>query len=293
MENDLSANALFSVVVVALNRGMNESFGAKPGLTPSSAGAAAPVRLLALATAVPEHELAQGEVEAFAAGVFSGESQRFQRLRPAFTNAGIARRRPCVPLAWMSRSHGWAERARVLPHFRGSLNAPVIIIVLVAAQRLVEAIYAERNARVLLAAGATKAGRRHYPLFVLLHAGWIAALLLVVTLDPPVTWPLVAFYGILQVGRAWVMVSLGRLWTTRAISPPGIPLVARGPYRYLRHLNYAIVVCEIAVLPLAFGAWEIALAFTVPNLALLAHRVRVEDRLLAPRRTPNARPRHS
>lgn len=92
---------------------MNESFDAKPGLTPSPAGAAAPVRLLALATAVPEHELAQGEVEAFAASVFSGESQRFQRLRPAFTNAGIARRRACVPLAWMSRSHGWAERARV------------------------------------------------------------------------------------------------------------------------------------------------------------------------------------
>ena len=162
----------------------------------------------------------------------------------------------------------------------------MIIIVLVAAQRLAEAIWGERNARALLAAGATEAGRGHYPLFVLLHAGWIAALSLAVTPDPVVSWPLVAFYGVLQAGRAWVMVSLGRLWTTRAISPPGVPLVARGPYRFLRHPNYAIVTAEIAVLPLAFGAWEIALAFTVPNLALLAHRVRVEDRLLAPRRTP-------
>ena len=92
---------------------MNENFESKPGRARSPAGAAAPVRLLALATAVPERELAQGEVEAFAAGVFSGESQRFQRLRPAFTNAGVARRRACVPLAWMSESHGWAERARV------------------------------------------------------------------------------------------------------------------------------------------------------------------------------------
>ena len=92
---------------------MNETFESKPGRARSPAGAAAPVRLLALATAVPERELAQGEVEAFAAGVFSGESQRFQRLRPAFVNAGIARRRACVPLAWMSDSHGWAERARV------------------------------------------------------------------------------------------------------------------------------------------------------------------------------------
>lgn len=161
----------------------------------------------------------------------------------------------------------------------------MIIIWLVAAQRLAEAIYAERNARALLAAGATEAGRTHYPLFVLLHAGWIAALLLAVPPDTTVSWPLVAFYGVLQAGRGWVMVSLGRLWTTRVVSPPGVALVARGPYRFLRHPNYAIVGCEIAVLPLAFGAWEIALAFTVPNLALLGHRIRIEDRLLASRRT--------
>jgi methyltransferase len=108
------------------------------------------------------------------------------------------------------------------------VSAPAIIILLVAAQRLAEAIYAERNARTLLAAGATEAGRRHYPLFVLLHAGWIAALLLAVSPDAPVSWPLVTVYGVLQAGRAWVMVSLGRLWTTRVISTPGNPLVTRG-----------------------------------------------------------------
>lgn len=92
---------------------MNKTFEAKSGLARSPARASAPVRILALTTAVPEHELAQGEVEAFAASVFSGESRRFQRLRPAFANAGVARRRACVPLAWISRPQGWAERARV------------------------------------------------------------------------------------------------------------------------------------------------------------------------------------
>jgi methyltransferase len=68
------------------------------------------------------------------------------------------------------------------------------------------------------------------------------------------------------------------------ITVPGAPLVARGPYRVLRHPNYAIVSAEIAVLPLAFGAVAIAIVFTVLNAVALAWRIRVEERALAPRR---------
>jgi len=67
---------------------------------------------------------------------------------------------------------------------------------------------------------------------------------------------------------------------------PGAPLVRRGPYRFMRHPNYAIVVAEIAVLPLAFGAWQIALVFSLLNLLVVAYRIRVEERALAPRRAP-------
>ncbi|MCH8834962.1 MAG: hypothetical protein IH925_03360 [Proteobacteria bacterium] len=41
---------------------------------------------------------------------------------------------------------------------------------------------------------------------------------------------------------------------------------------------------EIAVLPLVFGAREIAALFSVANLVLLRHRIRVEDQALAQRR---------
>jgi methyltransferase len=68
------------------------------------------------------------------------------------------------------------------------------------------------------------------------------------------------------------------------ITLPEEPLVYRGPYRFLRHPNYAIVAGEVAVLPLIFGAWRLALLFSVVNAALLWHRSRVENEALRPRR---------
>lgn len=88
----------------------------------------------------------------------------------------------------------------------------------------------------------------------------------------------------LQVLRVWTVASLGGYWTTRVISLPGAPLVRHGPYRFLRHPNYAIVCAEIAVLPLAFGAVELAIVFSILNAALLSWRIRVEERALASRR---------
>ena len=67
---------------------------------------------------------------------------------------------------------------------------------------------------------------------------------------------------------------------------PGAPLVRSGPYRWLRHPNYTVVIGEIAVLPLAFSAVAIAVAFSVANLVLIARRIRIEDAALALRLDP-------
>jgi methyltransferase len=61
---------------------------------------------------------------------------------------------------------------------------------------------------------------------------------------------------------------------------PGLRLVTRGPYRYLRHPNYVAVVVEGAALPLVHSAWLTATAFTALNAVLLAVRIRVEDHAL-------------
>ena len=162
---------------------------------------------------------------------------------------------------------------------------PVVLVVgLVSLQRLAEVVYARRNTARLLAAGAQEVGRRHYPLFILLHGGWLVALLLAVPRGPQPDAILLGLFCLLQVARLWVVASLGRYWTTRVIVPSDAPLVRTGPYRWLRHPNYFVVIGEIAVLPMAFGAWEVAAVFSVLNFALLAYRIRIESRALAPRR---------
>ncbi len=162
-----------------------------------------------------------------------------------------------------------------------NLGWPQVVVLLVAAQRLAELALGRRNTARLMAAGGYEIGAGHYPFFVALHAAWLAALLVLVPADAPVSWPLLGLFLVLQFGRLWVISSLRGRWTTRVIVCPHAPLVRRGPYRFLRHPNYVLVAAEIAVLPLAFGAWRVALIFSALNLALLAWRVRVEDQALA------------
>jgi methyltransferase len=158
-----------------------------------------------------------------------------------------------------------------------------LVIGLVAAERLAELVHAARNTRALRARGGVELGARHYPLIAALHASWLVAVFAFAPKDMPPAWPWIAVYLVLQAARIWVLLTLGRYWTTRIITLPGAPLVTRGPYRFLRHPNYAVVTGEIAVLPLAFHEPLVALIFTALNLALLAWRVRVENQALAVR----------
>jgi methyltransferase len=155
---------------------------------------------------------------------------------------------------------------------------------LVAAQRASELAWARRNTVRLRRLGGVEADADGYRYFVLLHAGWLASLALLVPAAATPHWQLLGVFGLLQLGRLWVIVSLGGYWTTRILTLPGAPLVRTGPFRWFRHPNYLLVSAEIAVLPLAFGAIVIAAAFSALNLMLIARRIRIEDSVLAPRR---------
>lgn len=159
-----------------------------------------------------------------------------------------------------------------------------LVLGLVAAQRVWELQLADRNTKQLLAEGAVEVGANHYPLFVALHASWLAAIAIVTpwTMVPNLGW--LALYVVLQFGRLWVISTLGRFWTTRIITLPGAPLEMRGPYRFVRHPNYIVASLEILVLPLVFGQVWIALVWSVANALLVAWRIRVEDGALQDRR---------
>jgi methyltransferase len=164
------------------------------------------------------------------------------------------------------------------------VTAAQLVIGYVLLQRLLELLWAQRNTRRLLDEGAVEHGAGHYPYFVLLHASWLVAIVFSVPAEAPVHWPWLALYGLLQVGRIWTMAALGRFWTTRIIAPADAPLTVRGPYRYLRHPNYVIVAGEIAVLPLVFDLWLVAILFSIANAILLRERIAQENQALAARR---------
>ena len=146
-------------------------------------------------------------------------------------------------------------------------------------QRIAELWWAKQNERRLFAAGGLEYGRSHLPLIVLVHAAWLIGMW-ALAYDHPVEPLFFAIVVILQIGRFWVLATLGRRWTIRIIVVPGEKLVARGPYRLLRHPNYAVVTGEIAAVPLALGLPIYALVFSILNAAVLAIRIPAENAAL-------------
>lgn len=158
------------------------------------------------------------------------------------------------------------------------------LLVYVIVERLLELVIARRNTQRLFARGAQEAGASHYPFMVVLHAAWLMSILAwAVLASPAVSVPFLVLFLALQGLRIWVMASLGPYWTTRIITLADAPLIKRGPYKFIRHPNYVVVVLEIATLPLVFGAWQIAAIFSVLNAAMLWVRIRAENRVLSAR----------
>ncbi|NTF40983.1 isoprenylcysteine carboxyl methyltransferase family protein [Rhizobium rhizogenes] len=155
----------------------------------------------------------------------------------------------------------------------------IALLSFVTLQRLAELVYARRNTAALIARGAREYAGAHYPFMVAMHAAWLIGLWLL-AIGRPVDPLWFVLFMLLQGLRLWVLATLGERWTTRIIILPGAPLVRKGPYRFLSHPNYAIVVGEIAVLPLAFGMPLYAAIFSVLNGIILIVRIRAENACL-------------
>jgi methyltransferase len=167
------------------------------------------------------------------------------------------------------------------------IGAPQIAALLVLAQRGVEELHSARNTRALLARGAREEGADFYPVVAATHLGWIASLFFLVPPAAPVTWPAIWLYLGLQAVRYWVIATLGPYWTHRIITLESAPIVTAGPYRYLRHPNYAVTLAETLLLPAAFGAAALAIIMAGLWAAVLRYKIRLEDAALAGRgRTP-------
>jgi len=166
-----------------------------------------------------------------------------------------------------------------------SLTAFTVLVALVGLERLAELVVSNRNAAWSFARGGRETGQGHYRFMVVLHSGFLVAMLVEAwvrrpEVPPTLAWTMLALVVASQALRWWCIATLGRRWNTRVIIVPGLPPVTKGPYRFLSHPNYVAVVVEGIALPLVHGAWVTALVFTVANAALLAVRIRVENAAL-------------
>ena len=159
----------------------------------------------------------------------------------------------------------------------------VVLVLLVGGERVAELVVSLRNAKWSFAHGGVESGRGHYPFMVVLHTGLLAGCLVEAAYRPFIPalgWTMLAVVLLSQGLRWWCIAVLGHQWNTRVIVVPGLHLVARGPYRWIRHPNYVAVVAEGIALPLVHTAWITAVVFTVLNVPLLAVRIRCEDAAL-------------
>jgi methyltransferase len=160
----------------------------------------------------------------------------------------------------------------------------VLLILAVAAERLVELVVSKRNLAWARSRGGREYGFGHYPFMVFLHTGLLVACVIEAShrsFIPALGWPMLALVVLAQALRWWCITTLGPRWNTRIIVVPGLPLVDRGPYRWLRHPNYVAVVLEGIALPLVHTAWVTAVVFTVVNAGLLRVRISAENAAMA------------
>ena len=165
------------------------------------------------------------------------------------------------------------------------MTLPQWIVVAIALARAAELVHAHRNARRLIAEGGKAYGDGHYPLIVGLHAAWLALLWWAGGRIAEPDWLLFAFFIVLEAARLWVVATHGRFWTTRVISLPTTPLIRGGPFRWIRHPNYLAIALQLPLLLYAYAAPGWAAILGAAHILLLAHRIRVEEEALRPRRS--------
>jgi methyltransferase len=168
----------------------------------------------------------------------------------------------------------------------GTRAAFLVLVAVVALQRLAELALSRAHVRRMKARGGREAAAAHYPFMVALHAAFLVAAPLEVLLLERRFRPALALaaIGVLLAAealRVWTLSTLGDRWSTRVIVIPGEPAVTAGPFRFLRHPNYLVVALEIAALPLVHSAWLTAIVFSALNAALMAVRIPAEERALA------------
>lgn len=159
-----------------------------------------------------------------------------------------------------------------------------LFIIVVIAQRLIELNIAKRNEKWMKDRGGIERGEKHYKWFIWLHSIFFLSMIfeaaLGESLNTGINYVLFTVFLLTQVGRIWCIQTLGKFWNTKVIVLPGVSLIKKGPYKYVKHPNYIIVGIELFVIPFLVGAQITAFLFPILHILLLKVRIPREEKAL-------------
>ena len=155
----------------------------------------------------------------------------------------------------------------------------------VALWRLSELVLSRRNFQ-RMGEGAVLVQEAVFPWMVLVHVSFFIALPLELAwrrpeFGGPVS--ITALVGVLLAFllRLWTLSTLGSVWNVRLVRKPDYPIVSCGPYGFIRHPNYLVVIMEMLFLPLVYKLYWSAVVLGPANGIVLFFRIRREEQALA------------
>jgi methyltransferase len=166
-----------------------------------------------------------------------------------------------------------------------SVKAYLGLLLVVALLRIYELQISRRHQREMIAHGASKVIDPVFRPMVLLHTGVLAGAAIEVVLLRRPFYPLLAavcfaIFLAANVVRWWVIHTLGEHWNVEVMNSTGMGVITAGPFRYVRHPNYAAVFLEMLVLPLIHSAWITAGVGAAVHVFVLSRRINTEERVL-------------
>ena len=166
-----------------------------------------------------------------------------------------------------------------------SVVAFLILLLAVALMRLVELRISRRHQADMVARGAAKVEEPRFRWMVLLHTAVLlgSALEVVFLRRPFIPWLAGTMSGVFvtaNIVRWWVIRTLGKHWNVQVMDSTSLGVITSGPFRFVRHPNYAAVFAEMLALPLIHTAWITAIAGSLAHAVVLAQRLATEERVL-------------
>jgi methyltransferase len=163
--------------------------------------------------------------------------------------------------------------------------AYLVLLAAVGLGRVVELRISRTNQKDMIARGAARVSEPHFQWMVFVHtAVLIGAAAEVIFLRrpliPALAIPMTILFLLSNALRWWVIRTLRSHWNVQIVNSAPLGVVSDGPYRWVRHPNYAAVFVELIALPLIYTAWISALVAAIGNGLVLHSRLAVEDQML-------------